>query len=63
MEEIPGLQMPEIDQSIDLDKDCDQFALGKIRVIFTNFHEVQLSLRLSSQMNLTCLQQQMNSCF
>ena len=63
MEEIPGLQMPGIDQSIDLDKDCDQFALGKIRVIFTNFHEVQLSLRLSSQMNLTCLQQQMNSCF
>ena len=32
--------MPGIDQSIDLDKDCDQFALAKIRVIFTNFHEV-----------------------
>ena len=48
MEEIPGLQMPGIDQSIDLDKDCDQFALGKIRVIFTNFREVQLSLTLSS---------------
>ena len=45
---VPRLQMPGIDQIIDLDKDCDQFALGKIRVIFTNFHEVQLSLTLSS---------------
>ena len=36
--------MPGIDEIIDLDKDCDQFALGKIRVIFANFHEVQLSL-------------------
>ena len=52
LEKIPhwllGFQMLGIDQSIDLDKDCDQFAWGEIRMIFTNFHEVQLSQILSS---------------
>ena len=40
--------MSGIDQSKDFDKDCDQFARGEIRVIFINFHEIQLSLALSS---------------
>ena len=30
--------MSGIDQSKDFDKDCDQFAWGEIRVIFTNFN-------------------------
>ena len=37
--------MSGIDQSIrivDLDKDCDQFPWSEIRMIYTNFHEVQL---------------------
>ena len=51
LEEIP-LQFPRllisgIDQSTDLDKDCDQFAWDEIRVIIANSHKVQLSLTLS----------------
>ena len=49
--------------SKDFDKDCDQFAWGEIRETFTNFHEIQLSLTLSSKINLTCLHQQLTSCF
>ena len=37
--------------------DCDQFAWSEIRVIFTNFHKIQLSMTLSSWINLTCLHQ------
>ena len=33
----------QIKRIVDLDKDSDKFPSGEIRMIFTNFHEVQLT--------------------